>query len=205
MTAWVLQSKIVYQSCRGHVSTHHWLCCSFVRNLLTHIRTGNAFTSSSHRKGIYFFFSLWTLLLLRLHRGLKTWAHHWTNVFFFFFRLQRGQINLDPSDFKFENSRKQPEPIRKSLQTANIQQKQHIIPANSWLFNLFNCEIKLPACLPNYRGPCFSVHSCNVTNSIFLKLKRHEQFESVLFFFLVFESTQLACQLQQERTQMEVQ
>jgi len=64
-----------------------------------------------------------------------------------------GQITLDPSDFErkkdFGSSRKQPKSIRKSPQTADIQQEQQVIPANDWVFIIFNFETKLPACFQN--------------------------------------------------------
>jgi len=61
-----------------------------------------------------------------------------------------GQITLDPSDFG--SSRKQPEPIWRSPETANIPQKQQIIPANYWGFMLSIFKAKIPACFQNYRG-----------------------------------------------------
>jgi len=74
-----------------------------------------------------------------------------------------GQINLDPSNFG--SRRKQPKPIGKITETANIQQKQQIIPVNNWGFMLFNFKTKLPASFRNYRGskvicPQLYIHMC---------------------------------------------
>jgi len=65
-------------------------------------------------------------------------------------RYSCAQITLDPSDFG--SSRKQPKPIWRSPETANIQQKQQIIPANYWGFMLSNFKAKIPACFQNYMG-----------------------------------------------------
>jgi len=45
-----------------------------------------------------------------------------------------GLISLDPSDFG--SRRKQPKPVWKSPETANIKQKQQIIPENNLGFML---------------------------------------------------------------------
>jgi len=65
-----------------------------------------------------------------------------------------GQITLNPSDFG--SRKKQPKPIWKSPETANIQQKQQIIPANNWGFLHLNVKTKHPDCFQNYI--CGSLH-----------------------------------------------
>ena len=67
-------------------------------------------------------------------------------------------ITLDPSNFA--SSRKQHEPIWKSLKTANIQQRQQKIPANNWAIILFNFKTKLPASFQNYKGQKFWAQRC---------------------------------------------
>jgi len=87
-----------------------------------------------------------------------------------------GQITLDLSDFG--SSREQPNPIWKSPETANFRQKQQIIPANNWVFLLWNFKTKLPAFFQNYRGPKLSVHSCMYIKRILTKLVWSERCSS---------------------------